>query len=213
MARRIGTISAVAAFILSASYAVVLAAGLLSLDEPGQPIGDPWFTLLELLILALAPTMVVLMAAVHVRAREARRVLSLCALVFIGIVAALTSAVHMAILVLGRSPQIAEAPWSSVLLSFRWPSLVYVLDVLAWDLFFALAMLFAAFTFEGGGPPRAIRSGMIASGLLSLAGLAGVARGDMDLRNVGILGYAIVFPVVALLLAILFAREDHEARV
>jgi hypothetical protein len=48
---------------------------------------------------------------------------------------------------------------------------------------------------------------MIISGLLALAGLAGVAFGDMQLRDIGIVGYVGVFLVVAVLLAIFFQRE------
>jgi hypothetical protein len=51
---------------------------------------------------------------------------------------------------------------------------------------------------------------MIVSGVLALAGLIGVAFGDMQLRNVGIVGYVGVFLLVAVLLAILFQREKPE---
>jgi hypothetical protein len=47
---------------------------------------------------------------------------------------------------------------------------------------------------------------MIASGVLALAGLSGVLAGDMQLRNIGIVGYVGVFLVVAGLLAVLFYR-------
>ncbi len=47
---------------------------------------------------------------------------------------------------------------------------------------------------------------MIASGVLALAGLSGVVVGDMQVRNIGIVGYVGVFPVVAALLAVLFYR-------
>jgi hypothetical protein len=54
---------------------------------------------------------------------------------------------------------------------------------------------------------------MIASGVLALAGLGGVVVGNMQVRNVGIVGYTVVFSVVALLLAILFHRtEPTETR-
>ena len=41
---------------------------------------------------------------------------------------------------------------------------------------------------------------------VTLAGLSGVVVGDMQLRNIGIVGYVGVFPVVATLLAVLFYR-------
>ena len=83
----------------------------------------------------------------------------------------------------------------------------YALDILAWDAFFALAMLFAAPVFAGPGLCRAIRFGMIASGALAFAGLIGLAVGNMMLRNIGIAGYLGVFLVVDGLIFKLFVRS------
>src|SRR5919108_365478 len=51
-----------------------------------------------------------------------------------------------------------------------------------------------------------IRVLMVASGVLALAGLSGAVVGDMQLRNIGIVGYVGVFLVVAGLVAVLFFR-------
>jgi hypothetical protein len=91
-----------------------------------------------------------------------------------------------------------------LLFSFTWPSFAYSLDILAWDFFFALSMLFAAPVFADGQLARWIRALMTISGILALAGLTGAAVGDMQLRNIGILGYLVVFLVVAALLGVLF---------
>jgi hypothetical protein len=101
---------------------------------------------------------------------------------------------------------VAGLSWLPLLLSFKWPSVAYALDILAWDVFFAVSVLFAAPVFGDGRLATSIRVSMIASGVLALAGLSGVVVGDMQLRNIGIVGYAGVFPVAALLLAILFQR-------
>jgi hypothetical protein len=49
---------------------------------------------------------------------------------------------------------------------------------------------------------------MIASGVLAFAGLIGLPSGDMQLRDIGIVGYVGVFLMVAVLLAIFFRREQ-----
>jgi hypothetical protein len=67
-------------------------------------------------------------------------------------------------------------------------------------------MLFAAPLFCGSRLATWIRVLMVASGMLALAGLSGVAVGDMQLRNIGIVGYVGVFLAVAALLAFLFYR-------
>jgi peptidoglycan/LPS O-acetylase OafA/YrhL len=70
--------------------------------------------------------------------------------------------------------------------------------------------LFAALVFQGSRLATWIRVLMIASGVLSLAGLSGVVAGDMQLRDIGVVGYVGVWPVVAALLAVLFYRTTPQ---
>jgi hypothetical protein len=205
-ARRLGIFSAAATIILLVAYAVTLAMGLASLESPQQPIGDPMFTILEVLIITMMPAMVALMVTVHAWAPMHAKTLSLTSLVFMGMLAGLTCSVHFVILTLSRQPEFTAQPWLPLVLSFNWPSVVYALDILGWDVFFPLSMLFAAPVFWGTRLAAWIRVLMTASGVLALAGLSGVVVGDMQLRNIGIVGYVGVFLVVAALLAVLFYR-------
>lgn len=118
---------------------------------------------------------------------------------------------HFVILSLSRQAGFAGPPWVPLLLSFRWPSVAYALDILGWDFFFALSMLFAAPAFGGSWLKVGIRILMIASGVLALTGLVGVLTGDMQLRNIGIVGYLGVFLVIACLLAVLFCQTRPAA--
>ena len=161
---------------------------------------------MEILILLLMPFLVALMGAVHAWAPAEGRVLALLALAFMTLLAGLTSSVHFVIFALSRQAAFAGPAWRP-LLSFQWPSVPYALDILAWDVFFALAVLFAAPVFRGSRLARSIRGMLIASGVLALAGLSGVIFGDMRLRAIGIAGYAGVFPLAVLLMAFLFYRS------
>jgi hypothetical protein len=205
-ARRLGIFSAVSFAVLGVAYAVTLIVGFLSLKSPQQPIGDPMFSILEVLIILMMPVMVTLMVAVHAWAPSHAKTLTLTAVVFMGLLAGVTCSVHFVILTLSRQAVFAGQPWLPLFLSFRWPSVVYALDILGWDFFFALSMLFAAPVFGGSRLAVSIRILMIASGVLALAGLGGVVAGDMQLRNIGIVGYLGVFLVVACLLAVLFSQ-------
>jgi hypothetical protein len=207
-ARWLGMASAAGTTLLTGAYTLTLAAGLRSLASPLQPIGDPYFAALEILILLLVPCIVVLLVAVHAWAPAPAKVLTLTALVFACLLAGVTCSLHFVILTVGRHPALADAPGLSWLLSFTWPSVAYALDILAWDVFFALAVLFAAPAFGGSGLAKAVRVLLVASGALALAGLSGVAAGDMGLRNIGILGYAVVFPVATASLGLLFYRTE-----
>ncbi len=205
-ARRLGMVSAVGTVLLTAVYAATLGAGLLSLQSPQEPIGDPWFSILEIVIILTMPPMVAMMVAVHAWAHAEAKVFSLMALVFMSLLAGLTCSVHFVILTLGHQAEFSGPAWMPLFLSFKWPSVPYALDILAWDVFFALSVLSAAPVFRGSRLATWIRVLLVASGTLALAGLSGVIVGDMRLRMIGVAGYVGVFFAVALLLAILFHR-------
>lgn len=204
-ARRLGLVSAVGTVLVIAGYGAVLIAGLWALPSPKQPIGNPWFSGMGVLILLLMPLLVGLMGAVYAWASAETRVFALLALVFMALLAGLTSSVHFVIFVLSRQAGFAGPAWGP-LLSFRWPSVPYALDILGWDGFFALAVLCAALVFRGSRLTGWVRGLLLTSGGLSLAGLSGLVVGDMRLRALGIVGYAGIFPVAALLLGVLFYR-------
>jgi hypothetical protein len=169
------------------------------------------FTILEVLIIVLMPAMIGLMVAVHAWAPAEVKTLSLTAVVFMGLLGGVTCSLHFAVLTLSRQPAFAGQSWLPLFLAFRWPSVVYALDILGWDFFFPLSMLFAAPVFGGSRLAVWIRWLMVASGALALAGLSGVAFGDMQLRNIGIVGYVGVFLIIAVLLALLFYRALPKA--
>ena len=79
-------------------------------------------------------------------------------------------------------------------LGWKWPSIGYALDIVAWDVIFPLAVFSAAPVFSGNRLATWIRVLLIVSGVLALGGLSGVVANDMQLRNIGVLGYAVVFP-------------------
>ncbi|MCA8945536.1 MAG: hypothetical protein KDB29_04875 [Planctomycetes bacterium] len=210
-ARRLGIASAITVAVLLAGYATSLTIGLLALPNPNEPIKDPMFSILEVTIILLMPAMVAMMVAVHAWTPARRKPLSMVALLFMCMVAIVTCCLHFIILTVGNHPDIKEQDWAPFFFSFRWPSIAYALDIIAWDLFFPLSMLFAAPVFSGSRLGNAIRFTMIASGVLALAGLIGVITGNMQLRNIGIIGYVPVFLCVAVLIALLFARTDTVA--
>ena len=213
-AQRLGVVSACGTVLFSAAYVIPLTAGLLSLPSAEAPIGDPWFSMMEILIILMMPAMVGLMVAVHAWAAPETKVYALLALMFMGLVTVVTCSVHFVILSVTHRAEFDGQPWVSLVLSFRWLSVTYALDVLAWDVFFALAVLTAAPVFGRSRLARSIRVLLIISGTLSLGGLSGVFFDESNLRSAGIVGYAAVFPVAAVLLAILFSRarspEDHD---
>ncbi len=208
--RTIGKVAAWGVFFLGVIYAVTTVLGFLSLKSPQDPIGEPFFTIMELLIILMTPLMIVVMVVVHAYASSDVKVYSFTALIFTILLAGITSSVHFVILTVSHQIEATASDWVSWLFSFKWPSVAYALDILAWDWFFALSMFFAASVFGVGRLEITVRNLMIVSGVLSLAGLIGVPLGDMQVRNIGIIGYGVVAPVVFLLLGMVFGRTQHH---
>ena len=77
------------------------------------------------------------------------KVFSLLAIIFVSLLAGLTCSVHFVILIMSRQSAFAGLSWMPLFLSFTWPSVPYALDILAWDVFFAFSVLFAALVFSG----------------------------------------------------------------
>jgi hypothetical protein len=205
-ATRLGRVSALAVVGLGVAYLGVLGVGLGTLPAPEVPIQDPWFTTMEVLIVALGPALVGLSSALFGWVPPERRSWALLSALFMAATAVTSSALHFCILVLRRGVASSHPEWSRWLFAFEWPSVAYAVDVLAWDVFFPIAALSAAVALPPGRATRSVRGLLVASGVLALVGLAGAPLADMRVRNLGILGYAVVFPVAAAFLVRLFGR-------
>ena len=204
---RLGKVAALGVSVLGILYAAVTTLGLLSLKTPLSPIDDPFFTIIEVLTLLIAPLMAVSITGLHFWASQADKIYSFIAAFFLFIMTCITSSVHFVILVFNHQVSSKQLSYLSLFLSFNWPSVSYVLDVLAWDWFYALSMLFAASVFRDGKLERLVRLLMMLSGVFSLVGLIGVPLQHMGVRNIGIIGYSIFGPVAFLLLSKVFERR------
>jgi len=90
------------------------------------------------------------MVVVNAYAAPDVRASSQIALAFTILAVGITSSVHFVILTASRQIAASGFAGTPLFLSFTWPSVAYALDILAWDLFFAFALLFAAPIFKIG---------------------------------------------------------------
>jgi hypothetical protein len=194
---RLGVWSASALCVIGVAYGVTLAVGFASVGF-AKPIVDPVLAVMEILTLLSGPILVVLMAAIHSYAPPRYKVHSVIAVAFMVLLAGLTSSVHFVELTAVRQSSTA---------SLTWPSMAYALELLGWDLFLGLSLLFAAPVFRGGKLEDAVRTGLYVGGTLCIAGILGPATGDMRLQFIAMVGYAGVLPTVCLLLMMLFQRS------
>lgn len=94
-----------------------------------------------------------------------------------------------------------------MLFTWAWPSAIYALDIAAWDFCLGIALLLAAPVFSGSHAADRLRRGLIVSAVLCLGGLLGAVLGNMNVRNIGVVGYAFVLPVIMLRMGRLFAAS------
>lgn len=207
-----GRIASFSVSILLLAYVVTTLLGFASLESPDDPIEDPYFTLMEIFILLLMPLMMIVMVAFHQWAPLSKHLYSLGSLAFLAITTGITSCVHFVVWTVGRpiSEQVENAEY---LFSFSWPSVAYALDILAWDWFFGLSMLLAAAVV--GWTTRiekTLRVLMLISGILSLVGLIAVPLDNMQIRIIGIVGYAVVTIPIFALMGVILGRSSAAAQ-
>jgi hypothetical protein len=198
----LGRSSSFAVFMIGLAYLVALSIGFATRGLHA-PIIDPLLAIMEVLTLVGALLMLVMMAAIHGRAPPKRRTAGALALAFMIMTAGLTSAVHFVALTATR--QLGAT-------ALIWPSPAYALELLAWDVFLGLSLVFAALTFEDNGREARVRRGLLLCGVLCLLGAGGPVSGHMRLQFIGVLAYGGLLPFVSLLVCLLFHSEAVAER-
>ena len=193
----VGRWSSFAVFLVGLAYIAALIIGFTTRGL-SAPIVDPLLAIMEILTLIAAPLMLVMMVAIYRRASDERKTIGSLAFAFMLLTTGTTSAVHFVNLTATR--QLGSA----VLV---WPSTAYALELLAWDVFLGLSLVFAAFTFQGSGRENRVKRGLLVCGLLCLVGAVGPAVGNMRLQLIGVFAYGGVLPVVSFALSRIFRDE------
>jgi hypothetical protein len=178
--KRIGIVSASSVVTIGAAYITVGAVGVL-MRPPGLEAlrqVDPFLKIMEVLIILSAVALIAMVASINSYASPESRTLARSSLAFMTMFATVTVAVHFASLTVGR-----QAPVGSALanqFSFvSWPSLGLTLDLLAWDVFLGISLLFAAPVFAG---ERRVHAALLLTGGLCMGGAAGPLSGHLWLQ-------------------------------
>jgi hypothetical protein len=205
--RTIGAWSARALCLIEAVYVVVFVIGFASLGNIRDPLPDPYLAIGEVLILVMAPIMVALMLAIHQCAPKQAKPFTQVALGWMVAAAAFTTVVHFVELTVARRIDPATFPGYARVFGWEWPSTFYAIDIVAWDVFFGLSLLFAVPAFAHRSSATFIRRGLIASGSMCLIGLIGPFANAIAWREIGILGYTIVFGLTCVPLSRAFKMD------
>ena len=209
--RMLGAWSARTIFLIEVVYIAVFAAGFASIGNLSDPLPDPYLAIGEILILVMAPIMVCLMLAIHHCAPKHAKPFTQVALGWMLAAAACTTVVHFVLLTVARHIDPATFPGYARIFGWQWPSTFYAIDIVAWDVFFGLALLFAVPAFAHRGDAMLVRRGLILSGSLCLIGLVGPFANVIALRTIGIVGYTVVFGLTCLPLSRTFNAATGRA--
>ena len=172
--RRLGSWLARASFGIGVAYVIVFVVGFSSMGDLSKPLKDPYLPIAEILIVILAPILVLLMVVVHECAPARARIYSGTAVCWMMLTAGFTMTVHLVLLMGARRIDPASLQGFQNFFGWHWPSVFYSIDIVAWDVFFGLALLFAAPVFHVSRH-FAARNGLLAAGALSLIGTVGPA--------------------------------------
>ncbi len=205
--RMLGAWSARAIFFIEVVYVAVFVAGFASIRNTSDPLPDPYLAIAEILILVIAPIMVCLMLAIHRCAPKQAKPFTEIALGWMMAAAAFTTVVHFVQLTVARHIDPAAFPGYARIFGWRWPSTFYAIDIVAWDVFFGLSLLFAVPAFAHRRDATLVLRGLILSGSLCLIGLVGPFADVIGLRTIGILGYTVVFGLTCLPLSRTFKAD------
>lgn len=98
----------------------------------------------------MASPMIMCMVAAHAHAPPEVEEHSFAGLVFMIHLAGITSCIYFVIPTASRHIEAAGLLGVPLLFYFKWPSIAYALDILAWDRLFARSFLFAVPMFKVG---------------------------------------------------------------
>ena len=207
--RRVGFWASAVAAALGLLYLAVGVTGVL-MRPPGLTRFaqvDPYLAVLEAIIILFAIAWTMVVAIVQAAAPPERKAAATIALALTTAFALLTSATHFLNLSLGRQ---LRDQWLARQLAFEWPSVNLALDLLAWDFFLGLALLFAASALEARRSGKMLSRVARLAGLLCLLGTLAPLTGLMQIQLLAIAGYALVLPLLCLLLARAFAAAGER---
>ena len=188
---QLGLWSSVSLFVVGVLYAITVSVGVYTTGFT-KPIVDPILAVMEILTLVSSPLLVILVGAIHSTTPSELKGYSSAAFAFMILTAGLTSSVHFIGLTALRQTGIE---------GIIWPSVLYAAELLAWDIFLGLSLIFMAPLFQGAGLKRKIRSMLILTGTFCIIGSVGPFSGDMRFQFISVLGYGVLLPFVWFMMA------------
>ena len=152
-------------------------------------------------------TLVIMFAALRRLSRGRKSFFADLGLVFMILMAACSSINwYVQLTLIPRIIQSGNVVMVDLLDIHRVNSLMYSMEHLGWGLFYGLAAIFMAITFEDGKIDTWIRWLMIAGGVMSILFIPGIMVNNIFLIDLGYYAAGVLLPITTLLLVIRFRK-------
>jgi hypothetical protein len=161
--------------------------------------------IMEILTAFSSMLLFLLTLSIHFLIDEDNHFYSILSIVFMSASMVVTLCVHFISITLSDELIMANQ-FFKYLLSLEWPSVLYALDIVAWDIFFGLSFVALGIGFILSKYDKLTGILMIASGFLSLSGIAAIPARVMEIRFIGVFGYT-VLPVAVCIFFIKSLRK------
>jgi hypothetical protein len=156
----------------------------------GMPPIEPFNTLIGIVVLLTAPSMILLWAVIHQVAPADKRAFSLASLALMAVFATSTSINrYNALTVVPQATAMGKLDGLDWYMPYGWPSIMLAMEVLSWGYYYGLACLCLAPVFRKGRTERAVFWTLIAIGVLSLATALGQVLDSLALGLMGPLAW------------------------
>ncbi len=148
-------------------------------------------------------TLVILFVALKHQIRESKAVLAEIGLLFMVLLAAISSINwYVQLTLVAHIAQSGAAATLALLDIHDAGSIMYAMEHLAWGLFYGLATIFMALAIEGGKIEAWIRWLLIAGGAMSILYIPGILTAHQVLIDLGYYAAGVLLPITTILLAI-----------
>lgn len=196
--------------ILGIIYIVLIAIGIMTQSKENGYIKDDIRILMEILTMFSAVLLLLFTISINQLVEDERKVFSLFSvLMMLGLVI-LTFSCHFINITVGKELNDSNKSFS-YLVSLTWPSVIFAIDILAWDVFFGFSFIALGISIIKSKIWGILPIIMIVSGILSLVGLIAIPLKNMNIRYIGVFGYT-VMPLIESIIYIMTINKEQQEK-
>jgi hypothetical protein len=191
-------------------YVLLITIGIMTQSKETGYIQDDIRILMEISTMISAILLLLFAISIDQLVEESKKLFStFSVLMMLGLVI-LTLFCHFISITIGES-LIENNEIFGYLVSLTWPSVIFAVDILAWDILFGLSFIALGISIINSFPKKIIPITMIVAGILSLVGLIALPLNNMNLRYIGVFGYT-VMPLITSILYISGLNKENRRK-